>query len=357
INYLSYIDFVKNFIKDSKGKFKNFVEVSKAALENNDFNQKNISSENTSIYDGKNILFYGVPGCGKSYHIKTFYVADSHNNDNERVVFHPDYTYSDFIGQILPQIKNDKIVYEFVPGPFTRLLAKAINNPNQKYYLIIEEINRGNAAAIFGDIFQLLDRKNGKSEYEITNKDIAIQVYGKGNEEKKVYIPGNMSIFATMNTADQNVFTLDTAFQRRWQMKHIPNNFDDSNNQEQSNRLIPGKDNITWGIFAQRVNKKILESNSTFGSTADKSLGVYFIKPDEFKDENSKKIFGEKILKYLWDDAFKMNHEEIFNKNIHSLAEALKIYENEDSFKNVLYEGFFSNENLKKDDIDYNESK
>jgi len=133
----------------------------------------------------------------------------------ERIIFHPDYTYSDFVGQILPRVNEDSSVsYEFTPGPFTNILKKAYLNPEKEYFLIIEEINRGNAPAIFGDIFQLLDRnKDGASEYEITNNDVANIIYGDKNH--KVSIPSNMSILCTMNTSDQNVFTLDTAFQRR----------------------------------------------------------------------------------------------------------------------------------------------
>ena len=117
----------------------------------------------------------------------------------ERLVFHPDYTYTDFVGQILPRVEEDGTVsYEFTPGPFTKLLKKAYITPDKMFYLVIEEVNRGNAPAIFGDIFQLLDRtKDGRSEYEITNADIAKVVYG--NENHKVSIPSNMSILCTMN--------------------------------------------------------------------------------------------------------------------------------------------------------------
>ena len=142
----------------------------------------------------------------------------------ERVVFHPDYMNTDFVGQILPTVKGEgdekEITYDFTPGPFTRVLKKAINDPGKHYYLVIEEINRGNAPAIFGEIFQLLDRESdGTSSYKITNYNIASEVFG--NKETPVFIPSNLSILATMNTADQNVFTLDTAFQRRWDMKMI----------------------------------------------------------------------------------------------------------------------------------------
>ena len=147
----------------------------------------------------------------------------------ERLVFHPDYMYSDFIGQILPVVRDDKVRYEFAPGPFTKLLKKAYENPDKNFYLIVEEINRGNAPAIFGEVFQLLDRIDdeegeypvGTSEYAITNSNIAQIVYG--DEKRKVRLPSNFSIIGTMNTSDQNVFTLDTAFQRRWIMRMIPN--------------------------------------------------------------------------------------------------------------------------------------
>ena len=173
---------------------------------------------------GENILLYGVPGAGKSHEIKTKYCDDEKRM--ERVVFHPDYTYSDFVGQILPRVEkdkdgSDKLKYVFTPGPFTKLLKKAQNDPGKDYYLVIEELNRGNAPAIFGEIFQLLDRKDeeeypaeevGESEYGISNYEVAKEVYG--DEKHQVRIPSNMFILATMNTADQNVFTLDTAFQR-----------------------------------------------------------------------------------------------------------------------------------------------
>ncbi len=170
------------------------------------------------ITGGENILYYGVPGSGKSYAISKICSDERYM---ERVVFHPDYTYSDFVGQILPRLdENNKLEYIFTAGPFTRVLQKASDDPSNMYYLIVEEINRGNAPAIFGEIFQLLDRnEDGASEYGISNYEVAKEVYGNTNHSVK--IPSNLTVLATMNTSDQNVFTLDTAFQRRWKMKHI----------------------------------------------------------------------------------------------------------------------------------------
>lgn len=267
-----------------------------------------------------NELFYGVPGSGKSYKI------DQICNELEfveRVVFHPDYSNADFIGQIMPvlQDEDNKLKYEFIPGPFSNILKRAIEDPNNMYYLIIEEINRGNAAAIFGDIFQLLDRdENGKSKYCINNYYIADYVYG--NKIEKIYLPSNLTIYATMNSSDQNVFTLDTAFQRRWIMKNVPNVFKG----EQAGYLIGGSD-IRWGAFATAVNNRLQESNIGLLSTEDKGLGAYFVNKAEIEDIEK---FAEKVFKYLWDDAFKMNRADLFKENFKTLSDILNVCKNED---------------------------
>lgn len=277
----------------------------------------------------ENILLYGVPGAGKSHTIKTQYCPD--DKYMERVVFHPDYTYSDFVGQILPRVEKteegDKLKYVFTPGPFTKMLIKAEQDPGNYYYLIIEELNRGNAPAIFGEIFQLLDRKDeedgylpseiGESEYGISNYDVAREVYG--DETHQVKIPSNMYVLATMNTADQNVFTLDTAFQRRWNMKQIENRFDAS---EHSKDQIDGT-NVTWGAFATVINELVIDINVDMASSEDKRLGTYFAK----KKELSVDRFPEKVLKYLWDDAFKMDKESVFKSDYKSLEEVVVAYE------------------------------
>lgn len=274
--------------------------------------------ENYDInHKGQNILYYGVPGSGKSFTISQICSDDS---VMERIVFYPDYSHSDFIGQIVPRLNKDKnLEYVFSPGPFTRILKKAYNNPNNMYYLVIEEINRGNAAAIFGEVFQLLDRDcTGKSKYSINNYDIAEAVYH--NAEHTIRIPSNLTLLATMNTSDQNVFTLDTAFQRRWTMKHIPNNFDN----EHSDDIIEGTQ-ITWGAFAQTVNELILQNNNRLISSGDKRLGVYFAREDELKPA----LFSEKVLKYLWDDAFKLDRDTLFNEKYKSIEELIEDYETE----------------------------
>jgi hypothetical protein len=308
-----------------------------------------------SVEGGKNIILYGVPGSGKSYTIKRkigevlgYYgkkLDDEYNdrlknNSIVRVVFHPDYTYSDFIGHILPNVNKDgKVTYEFRPGPFTRILEKAVEavekaveKPTEQFFLIIEEINRGNAAAIFGDLFQLLDRKDdGNSEYEVDNREIGKVVHKITDDNvnvPKILIPKNLWLLATMNTSDQNVFPLDTAFQRRWEMELIRNNL-----KEQPEFCIEGT-NITWEKFANAVNNELEKPDTMMNG--DKRLGAWFIKPDIDKDNKrfvSRERFANKVLKYLWDDAFEFNRENFFNTKDYPTLE--KVIDAMESVKDI----------------------
>ena len=279
-----------------------------------------LDTESDDRQGGVNELYYGVPGSGKSYTIDNIV----ENSEYERVVFHPDYTYSDFVGQIMPRLKRnadgtEKLTYEFVPGPFTKALKAAVKNKDSMHYLVIEEINRGNAPAIFGDVFQLLDRnEDGSGKYHITNFDIGREVYD-GNENAPISIPSNLSILATMNTSDQNVFTLDTAFQRRWNMKYIENNVAEA---EHADEKIEYSD-VTWGGFASAVNEEILEYNAELSSSEDKQLGAYFVTRAELASDK----FPEKALKYLWDDAFKLEREKIFRPEIKSVGDLVHSYD------------------------------
>lgn len=302
--------------------------------------------EDIRVTGGTNVLLYGVPGAGKSWTIAHEYCNDE--SRMERLVFHPDYTYSDFIGQILPNVSEGIVSYSFTPGPFTALLKKAYLNPDTEYFLVIEEINRGNAPAIFGEVFQLLDRKTevsetdddgypiGTSEYGITNVNIAKIVYG--NPSHKVRIPSNMSIIGTMNTSDQNVFTLDTAFQRRWDMRMIENSFEDVNPTFANHAILDTE--VTWRVFCTAINDIILEKNVRLTSSEDKRLGTYFVHlRDLIYDKNaddeqlgeferakarrSNSQFPEKVLKYLWDDAFKFSREDVFDVGQYNSLEAV----------------------------------
>ncbi len=283
------------------------------------------ANEDEVTFDGvgANILFYGVPGAGKSHEIDKMIVKER----SERVVFHPDYTYSDFVGQILPRVVDEKLKYVFEPGPFTKMLKKAYDDPGNMYFLVIEEINRGNAPAIFGDIFQLLDRNDdGSGKYHISNYDIATIVYG--DENHIIKIPANLTLLATMNTSDQNVFTLDTAFQRRWEMHLIKN---DVTKASHANTAIEGSI-VSWGKFADVTNAEIIRFSEETGSSEDKRLGAYFARINEL----TKDKFPEKVLKYLWDDAFKMDRYSYFNEGMSSLDTVIEVFREESASKTDL---------------------
>ena len=307
----------------------------KAIMEKRNIKSSDNEPPGNTDFHGRNILLYGVPGSGKSFTIKKEYCDDE--NRLERLVFHPDYTYSDFVGQILPDVSDGIVNYKFKPGPFTRLLKRAYENPTTEFFLIIEEINRGNAPAIFGEIFQLLDRdETGASEYGISNTDIAKVVYG--DETRKVRIPSNLNIIGTMNTSDQNVFTLDTAFQRRWEMRMIENNFDKADVEFANHPILDTT--VTWKTFCTEINKIILDKNVRMTSSEDKRLGVYFVhlsdliydenadnpnlsEKERIKAKQNNSRFPEKVLKYLWDDAFKFSREDIFEVSQYNSLEAV----------------------------------
>ena len=308
----------------------NFAKQNTIVYEKPAYNLERNKSD-SNIQNFSQIIYYGVPGSGKSHKIdeETKGISDE---QKMRVVFHPEYTNADFVGQILPVQTNEGLEYPFKAGPFSRILKRALENPDKPYYLIIEEINRGNAAAIFGDLFQLLDRySNGWSAYSIENLDINAFIrsederYSEKNppktkkvgnldftENTSLRLPPNLSLYATMNTSDQNVFTLDNAFQRRWDMKLVENKFEGDDAESQRNAKI-GNSNVTWEQFQTHINKKIGEMSSSMGmsSMEDKRLGCWFVKAEDNKISKDK--FAEKVLKYLWDDAFKFSREEIFD--------------------------------------------
>ncbi|WQY25521.1 McrB family protein [Helicobacter pylori] len=279
--------------------------------------------ESVRIDGGKNIILYGVPGSGKSYTLQRDYCND--NSVVEKIVFHPDYSYSDFVGQIMPSVDDSGIVsYKFNPGPFTNILKKAYHNPQIRHVLVIDEINRGNAPAIFGEIFQLLNRlkhdkngfKKGSSEYAINNMDIANIVHNDKNAS--IRIPSNLWIIATMNTSDQNVFTLDTAFQRRFSMQLIENSFENVDDDFKNMKILDT--DITWQKFCTTINEKIAQNNEGLSSMEDKRFGVYFVNIDDLK---SKENFAHKVIKYLWDDVFKFDRNIIFDTTKFNTLEAV----------------------------------
>ena len=285
-------------------------ETATATEEKTELPDQKISDE-LKPYVGKNVIFYGVPGCGKSRFIKEL-LNGIDKCYYKRILFHPEYSYGDFIGQIIPTLdKDNKPTYEFKEGPMLQMLKLANDNENKEFFLIIEEINRGNAPALFGDFFQLLDRNGGKSEYSINNAEIE-----KKLNKKEIEIPKNLTILATMNTCDQNVFTLDTAFKRRFRMTRIKNSFD------KVELVIKGKGfEIEWRKLGPAINTAIVEKCNDGVSSEDKQLGAYFVHGEEIDIRE----FAEKVLMYLWDDVVKYDKQQLFKstyKTLDSLIDA-----------------------------------
>ena len=263
-------------------------------------------------------IFYGAPGTGKSHGVKE--VTDKVASEFVfRTTFHPDSDYSTFVGAYKPTMKElprynpqtgdkigveEKIVYSFVPQAFLKAYVAAWQNPEQLVFLVIEEINRGNCAQIFGDIFQLLDRKEGVSEYPIkADQDIrdylAKEFAGYDLEAnilsgEELVLPANLHIWATMNTSDQSLFPIDSAFKRRWDWKYMP--IHDAG----ENWTIALSDvEYDWWDFVEKINNVI--GNMT--SSEDKKLGYFFCKACNGKIDAEK--FVNKVVFYLWNDVFK----------------------------------------------------
>lgn len=322
-----YAEYITTEINIDEEEGNNEIELSNEKVEVPLF-----SFKESPITDGQNLIVYGTPGCGKSYYVEHT-LLDGYPKDNYiRTTFYQDYTNTDFVGQILPVVEGDKVTYKFNPGPFTLALEQAIRKPNERIALVVEELNRGSAASIFGDIFQLLDRKEGVSEYGITNVNIINYLKEKFEGVytfKEIRLPGNLSIYATMNTSDQNVFTLDTAFKRRWKFKKLINEF--AKDHKFKDKYIPGA-NITWEELVTDINEYILDISSGLNSE-DKQLGVYFVDENGMRkekvdasDPEAVNAFAYKVLEYLWSDVAKFDRSKWFADGIKSLDELVKEY-------------------------------
>ena len=287
----------------------------------------------------QNRVVYGTPGCGKSFYVQNTYLAKcgvpNDRTHRIRTTFYMDYTNTDFVGQILPKVKpNGEVTYDFNPGPFALALKTAIEHSDEAVALIIEELNRGNAASIFGDIFQLLDRDaNGKSQYSITNvnlQDYLNKCFEGVYTFDSISIPANLYIVATMNTSDQNVFTLDTAFKRRWQFEKLRNEF--TLEHEYKDYFVPGMDGVTWEKLVTSINKYIVDRPDDLASE-DKQLGVYFIEKstlcataEECIDETKINRFAFKLFEYLWDDVAKYARSDWFASDLKTLDDLIEGY-------------------------------
>ncbi|WP_165079402.1 MULTISPECIES: AAA family ATPase [unclassified Desulfovibrio] len=275
----------------------------------------------------KNRIIFGAPGTGKSHKLK----QDSgpyFGPNIERVTFHPDYAYSHFMGCYKPQTTREgNIRYGFVPGPFLRVLVRALRsgmegNP-QPHLLLIEELNRARVAAVFGDAFQLLDRADeGYSEYDIAVSEDVKEYLSRElgcapGECERIRIPGNMFIWATMNSADQGVFPMDTAFKRRWSFEYLP--IDPANPPDVLLPLNIGGNRVT--ISWNKLRGAINDSLSALRINEDKLIGPYFLKPSVLEVgengiikniEGFNDVFKNKILMYLFEDAARQRRPELF---------------------------------------------
>ena len=292
-------------------------------------------------------IYYGAPGTGKSKTIKDLTFGE----DVIRTTFHPDSDYASFVGTYKPiteevvlrdcngkkvideetgkVVKEDRIAYKFIPQAFLEAYVEAWKKlgSGKKQYLIIEEINRGNCAQIFGDLFQLLDRNEyGFSDYpivadkdmqkylkkefegwEITNKDKINQLYGEANmiglimKGERLVLPSNLYIWATMNTSDQSLFPIDSAFKRRWDWKYVPirEGRDKETNAKLNWYINTGDRQYDWWSFVSQVNKLI----GSLTNSEDKKLGYFFCKAKD--GEIDADLFVSKVIFYLWNDVFK----------------------------------------------------
>lgn len=283
----------------------------------------------------RNRILFGAPGTGKSFTVNKEakdLIGEDNEDGYERVTFHPDYSYANFVGTYKPvptkdSHGNDTITYAYIPGPFMRVYVKALKNGRTEnikpYLLIIEEINRANVAAVFGDIFQLLDRgDDAVSEYPIqASEDIkaylAKALDGEPEDYAKIRIPDNMFIWATMNSADQGVFPMDTAFKRRWDFTYL--GIDDSDEKIRGKYVYLADDKlqkVEWNKLRKAINHFLAKEKIN----EDKQIGPYFIsrsivvpaEGDEIDRDKFIRVFKNKVIMYLFEDAAKQKRTKLF---------------------------------------------
>jgi hypothetical protein len=299
----------------------------------------------TTVSGPKNLIVYGAPGTGKSYYINNLLK----NASSIRTVFHSETQNSDFIGSLKPVTDmSGKVTYEFVAGPFIKSFVEAVKNPSKQIHLIIEEINRANAAAVFGEIFQLLDRDiTCRSEYSIEADELLTKYLQKNLDPKfdgLIYIPSNLIINATMNSSDQGVYPLDSAFKRRWSFKYMPIDFQSSPKGavELDGRLL------TWDSLAKSINEIL--STEYAHLEEDRFIGPWFLNKEEVQSQFSKSI-ESKLFTYLWNDVLRhQQKDKIFNdQNIRTFSDLIKVFnrqiagEHVDIFSDLVHIAFDKN--------------
>ena len=301
------------------------------------------NTEENRVTGGCNIVYYGVPGTGKSFEIDKK-LKDVSLDNKFRVTFHPEFTYNDFIGQLLPKVdkQTKSITYDFKEGEFTKALKRAYENPGEYVYLIIEEMSRGNCAAIFGDIFQLLDRNQDGDEkdwstYAVNNELIASRINSRLIHNNMIKIPSNMYIYGTVNTSDQNVFVMDNAFKRRFEWRYISTNPKKDEDKYLNNiniKIYESKENgfdVEW-VRLYRMLNMFISSNKYLDLGEDKQIGQFFIKFTEDDGKNFIKL-RDKLLHYLWFDvqnASYRNECKLFDSNISNFSTLYDFFDNKE---------------------------
>lgn len=323
----------------------------------------------TDISKPRNYIFFGAPGTGKSHQLNELAENNFAKENIRRVTFYPDYTYSQFVGSFKPVTRYAEpkdsesatklkpyISYEFVPGPFLETYIKAVQNPSNNYLLIVEEINRANPAAVFGDVFQLLDRdKNGRSVYEVSVPremedylrihlpEYATAAYIPSSEKlfneqkrldeeaKRLSLPPNMYIWATMNSADQGVFPMDTAFKRRWDFRYMGINEGedaDIDGVKLNDIKVPcGKRTVKWNDLRVAINDFLLSDDLHVNE--DKLLGPFFIAPTSLARDRFTQVFKDKVLLYLYEDAGKTKRTKLFRSDLKTYSQVCETFEEE----------------------------
>ena len=306
-NYKNFIDFLET--EEAVKLYGNTTML--IDIDNQTSPTSDVSLITFSNFSPSQIIYYGAPGTGKSHTIKG---KEDRGLRCIRTTFHPDSDYSTFVGCYKPHRNKETgdLSYEFVEQAFLEAYKLAWKNPQQEIALVIEEINRGNCAQIFGDIFQLLDRdEDGWSTYPIKADtdiyerltDIAIPGYSeimaaRYGKDKEGYgfmaLPPNMSLLATMNTSDQSLFPIDSAFKRRWDWQYMP-----IANGGKNWKIVIGTTKFDWWQFIKKINAQIGATTSS----EDKKLGYYFCKANDGRIDA--KTFVGKVIFYLWNDVFK----------------------------------------------------
>ena len=325
---LTDIDYIKKLIQSAKGNNNSLKWANAIGFKFGDFLKDWTLDELRKTFELSEPQMWWIYRGAQASQVRSSEI-ESEITYVERVTFHPNYSYAQFVGTYKPVQDDDdrkQIKYEYVPGPFMRMYRNAKKNPNNDFLLVIEEINRANVAAVFGDVFQLLDRKNGVSEYPVAaSEDVRNFLADNGINEKELCIPDNMYIWATMNSADQGVFPMDTAFKRRWKFEYI--GIDDNEGGVDACEIpLQKKDDgshewISWNQIRHSINDKLTDMKIN----EDKLLGPYFISEEDLmtvRDRNEVnadefvKLFKSKVLMYLFEDAAKMKQKSLFKEKI-----------------------------------------